>query len=187
MPQTWVFEKGESFKKGFMVIGVITGRGTIPLFRVPSEVKINADYYVEYVLRPIFSKYLPQLYPGEMDKIFFHHDKSTSHTAHLTTTYLKQLQSEIGIKYIERNDIPVKSPDASPLDFFGFGYLKQQLSKRRPRTLDGVWKICQEIWNNIDYKMIQKVFKSWKKRLRIISSLHGEHIEQIKAIHNRKI
>ena len=36
-----------------MVIGVITGRGAIPLFRVPSQVKINAQYYVDYVLKPV--------------------------------------------------------------------------------------------------------------------------------------
>jgi hypothetical protein len=36
-------EKDESLKNGFMIVGVITGRGTVPLFRVPSQVKINAQ------------------------------------------------------------------------------------------------------------------------------------------------
>ena len=42
-----VFEKYRSYSKGFMVIGIITGRGTVPLFRVPTEVKINAEYYID--------------------------------------------------------------------------------------------------------------------------------------------
>ena len=141
VPESWVFEKDESFKDGFMVIGVITGRGTVPLFRVPSQVKINAEYYVEYVLKPLFTKHLPVLYPGEMDKVFFHHDKATSHTANLTTRYLDQLKTELGISYIDKKNIPVKSPDGSPLDFFGFGYLKQELGKRKARTIAGVWKL----------------------------------------------
>jgi hypothetical protein len=85
-----------------------------------------------------------------MDKVFFHHDKASSHTAYSTFEYIEKLKSSIGISYLEKDDIPVKAPDASPLDFYGFGYLKQQLSKRRARTLDGVWKVSQEIWSQID-------------------------------------
>jgi len=124
VPESWVMEKDESFKKGFMVVSVITGRGTVPLFRVPSQVKINAQYYVDYVLKPLFTIHLPRLYPNEMNKVFFHHDKASSHTANLTTDYLEQLKSSMGISYLEKYDIPVKAPDASPLDFYGFGYLK---------------------------------------------------------------
>ena len=42
---------------------------------MPSEVKINAQFYVDYVLKPLFTEYLPKLYRNEMDKVFFHHDK----------------------------------------------------------------------------------------------------------------
>ena len=148
-----------------MVIGIITGRGTVPLLKVPSEVKINAQYYIEKVLKPLFNEYLPRLYPNDMDKVFFHHDKASSHTANLTTSYLEQLRSEIGISYLYKKDIPVKAPDASPLDFFGFGYLKQELLKRRARTLIGVWKLCQRVWSKVDLKMIENVYCSWKRRL----------------------
>jgi uncharacterized protein YerC len=69
IPESWVMEKDESFKKGFMIVGIITGRGTVPLFRVPSQVKVNAQYYVDYVLKPLFTKHLPRLYPNEMNKV----------------------------------------------------------------------------------------------------------------------
>jgi len=135
----------------------------------------------------LFTIHLPRLYPNEMNKVFFHHDKATSHTANFTTRYLEQLEREIGIQYLKKQDIPVKAPDGSPLDFFGFGYLKQQLSNRRARTLDGVWKLAQDEWSKIDIEMIKKVFNSWKRRLRLISAKNGEHIEQIKDIHKRKL
>ena len=99
VPENWVFEKSESFKTGFMVIGIITGRGKLPLLRVPSKVKINAQYYVDYVLKPLFEKYLPSLYPKDMSKIFFHHDKATSHTAAKTQAYLEQMKMKFGIFY----------------------------------------------------------------------------------------
>ena len=183
VPESWIFENDESF----MVIGIITGRGTVPIFRVPTKVKINAEYYVELVLKPLFTKHLPLLYPGEMDKVFFHHDKATSHTADSTTDYLEELKTNIGISYLEKQDIPVKAPDASPLEFFGFGYLKQRLGKRNAKTLDGVWKIVREEWSLIDLNMIQNVFASWKRRLRMISAKNGEQIEHLKNIHRRRV
>jgi len=33
-------------------------------------------------------------------------------------------EATLGIKVIKYSDIPVKSPDVSPLDFFGLGYVK---------------------------------------------------------------
>ena len=71
VPESWIFEKAESFDEGFMVVGIITGRGTLPLIRVPSKVKINAQFYIDYVLQPLFEIHLPRLYPNEMNKVFF--------------------------------------------------------------------------------------------------------------------
>ena len=187
VPDEWVFERDKSFSKGFMVIGIITGRGTVPLFRVPTEVKINAEYYVEYVLEPLFTEHLPRLYPKDMDKVFFHHDKASSHTADLTIEYLEQMKDELGISYLNKHDIPVKCPDGSPLDFFGFGYLKQQLYLRRATTLDGVWKISQEVWLKIDQDLIKRVYDSWKRRLRAIAAKNGLQIEGLKDIHSKKL
>jgi hypothetical protein len=187
VPDNWVFEKDESFKEGFMVIGVMSGRGVLPLIRVPSEVKINSERYIDLVLKPLFTKHLPSLYPHDMNKVYFHHDKCTSHTAGRTTAYLEQLRGELGISYIVPKDIPVKAPDASPLDFFGFGYLKQELSKRRARTLDGVWKLANSIWSDISQDTVDSVFAAWKRRCRLIARRDGAHIEHIKNIHRRRI
>ena len=118
-----------------------------------------------------------------MDKVFFHYDKATSHTFNLSTRYLNQLKTELGISYIDKKNIP----DGSPLDFFGFGYLKQKLGKRKARTIAGVWKLSQEVWSGINLEMIRKVFDSWKRRLHLISARNGEHIEHTKAIHRRRI
>ena len=107
VPEHWVLENDKSFKRGFMVVGIMTGRGTVPLIRVPSATKINAQYYVDYVLRPLFTEHLPRLY----GKVFFYHDKATSHTADLVRDYLEEVSEELGITYLDKEDIPVKCPD----------------------------------------------------------------------------
>jgi DNA-binding Lrp family transcriptional regulator len=131
IPENWVYEKAENFSKGFMIVGAITGRGVLPLIRVPPKAKINSEYYIKYVLKRLLEKELPKLYPGELNKVFVHHDKASSHTSIKTSEYAADLKARTGISIIDNSLIPVKSPDASPLDFFGFGYLKQVIFTRR--------------------------------------------------------
>ncbi|UYV65741.1 Fringe-like [Cordylochernes scorpioides] len=126
VPDNWVHQCSETFPKGFMVVGVMTGRGVLPLIKVPSKVKVNSEFYIECVLKPVIEQ-LKDLYPGEMDKVFLHHDKASSHTSNKTQQFLQEMKDTLGLNFIRNSDIPVKSPDASPLDFYGFGMRNKPL------------------------------------------------------------
>ena len=115
-----------------MVVGAISGRGVLPLIKVPQKVKINAAYYIDFFLKPLLEVHMPKLYGKDTSKVVIHHDAASSHTARLTQKYAKTLKNKLGIKIISNSEIPVKSPDASPMDFFGFGYLKRKCCGRRP-------------------------------------------------------
>jgi hypothetical protein len=112
---------------------------------------------------------------------------ATTHTSKKIQEYLVNLKARCGISYLNNSDIPVKSSDISPMGFFGFGYLKQKLFLRKASTLDGLWKLIQEIWNEILSELTKKVFASWKRICRFISGGDGVYIEQIKKIQSRKI
>ncbi|UYV71919.1 K02A2.6-like [Cordylochernes scorpioides] len=156
VPDNWVHQCSETFPKGFMVVGVMTGRGVLPLIKVPSKVKVNSEFYIECVLKPVIEQ-LKDLYPGEMDKVFLHHDKASSHTSNKTQQFLQEMKDTLGLNFIRNSDIPVKSPDASPLDFYGFGMLKQRLFNRRPKTEAGLWKAAQEEWSNVSLSKVKEV------------------------------
>ncbi len=81
-------------------------------------------------------------YPGELDKVFFHHDKASFPTATKTIEYLKDVNERLGINLIRNGDIPVRSLDASLSDFCAFGKLKQDLFNSKVSTINGLWKIC---------------------------------------------
>jgi [histone H3]-lysine36 N-dimethyltransferase SETMAR len=185
IPISWVCQRTESFGEQLMVIGALSGRGPLPLMKVPKNAKINADRYIEDVLRPIVEKEIPRLYPGEEHKVFIHHDAASSHTAKKTVDYGKRVKENFGPTLISNQEIPVKSPDISPMDFFGFGFLKQKLFQRRATTLNGVWKSLNEEWNKVTPEKAQEVFSSWKKRCRAVVKNNGRHIEQTN--HSRKI
>ncbi|UYV74504.1 hypothetical protein LAZ67_11003714 [Cordylochernes scorpioides] len=136
VPDNWVHQCSETFPKGFMVVGVMTGRGVLPLIKVPSKVKVNSEFYIECVLKPVIEQ-LKDLYPGEMDKVFLHHDKASSHTSNKTQQFLQEMKDTLGLNFIRNSDIPVKSPDASPLDFYGFALNDELLIVR-------YFKFCTE-------------------------------------------
>lgn len=73
-------------------------------------------------------------------------DKASSHTSKLTFVYLAEKQSEIGIKFTPLNEIPMKSPDASPIDFCAFGLSKRASGKGNSRTLNGLSKTVPKDW-----------------------------------------
>lgn len=182
-----VIKQHELGGKKIMVIGILTGRGPIPLKFVGKNVKINSRYYCEEVLDPLVKKWLPLLYPEGLERIFIHHDAAPSHVSNYTTKFMEKLTESSKVTFISKEDIPVKSPDASPLDFFGFGYLKQKLGVRNPKTLDGLRRAASEVWREIDAKMILNVFDSWHRRLLQIEYREGNHIENTKKIHRKRL
>lgn len=173
------------FNAQFMVIGAISGRGVLPLMMVPPNVKINADRFIEDVLEPLLRKGIPKFYPGEEEKVFIHHDKASSHTPRKTHAYAEEIKQNCGPTIIPNSEIPVKSPDISPLDFFGFGFLKQKMASRRAITLDGLWKVLNDEWDAIPVTLVGKVYESWKRRCRAVAKKHGYHFERTN--HSKKI
>ncbi|OXA36984.1 hypothetical protein Fcan01_28233 [Folsomia candida] len=185
IPTSWVNPRNERYTDKFMVVGAICEKGTLRLIKIPPKVKINADYYIRNVLKPLVETHIPSMYGEDISKVFLHHD--AGHTARKTRVFAEKIKSEIGLTIIDNSDIPVKSPDGSPMDFYAFGALKQSLKTRHPETLEGLWKVLKDEWSKITPAKIQEVFGSWKSRLRAIAACQGHHIEQTRNIHRRKL
>ncbi|PSN57620.1 hypothetical protein C0J52_00524 [Blattella germanica] len=105
-------------------------------------------------------------------------NKPSSHTGKSSQRFYRQMGDKTGIKLIPFPSIPVKSPDASPMDFCHFGLLKRGLSSRRPRTIEGLWNVCRETWQDISTACLRRGLLKWKLRCRVIVHNHGKHIEQ---------
>ncbi|CAG7828779.1 unnamed protein product, partial [Allacma fusca] len=136
---------------------------------------------------PYVTKHIPRLYPEGLSNVFIHHDAASSHTAKKTQAYAAELKVSKGVKLIKNGDIPVKSPDASPMDFFGFGYLKKRIGRRVPTTENGLWKVLQEEWRRVDLSMVNRVYRSWRARCRLIVHRNGNHIERVNYLDKFRI
>lgn len=98
---------------------------------VPQNTQFNSQTYIDHVLRPLVEKYLPNLYENSLNSTFIHHDAAISHTSKLTQNYMLEIEKDTGIRFSRNSRIPIKSSDASPLNFFGFGCPNQRLRKRK--------------------------------------------------------
>ena len=71
------------------------------------------------------------------------------------------------------------SPDAAPLDYFAWGYLKSKLNKRKVTTMQGLKKAISEEVRKIPQDMIDRALRSWSKRCRLIYYARGQNIENL--------
>jgi hypothetical protein len=99
----FVKQKPEKFGDKIMIVGALTGGGVVPLIKVKQGVKANLDIDIEDVLKPILEESVAKLYPGELDKVFIHHDMATSHTSRKTSRYAQDLKARLGMTIIDNS------------------------------------------------------------------------------------
>jgi hypothetical protein len=129
VPEICVVDK-DNYLTTFIADSAISGRETLPLIEIHQNCKVNADYYISNVLKPLLEVQLHKYHPNELPKKFVHHGLASSHTPKMTFEYARNLKSRLGISILPNSQIPVKSPDASQMDFFGFGYSKRRMFQK---------------------------------------------------------
>ena len=115
----------------------ISSRGKTKRSFVEPGTKINSDYYINNILKPFLRQDVPRLFPGkEKINMVFHQDSPPSHTSEKTTRFLYNCK----INYMKPEEWMPSSPDAAPMDYSVWGYLKQQLNKTEIKSLDELKK-----------------------------------------------
>ena len=153
-----------------MVWGGICSNGKTELRFVRPGIKINSDYYIEQILKPFLKQDIPKLYP---DKNYIQQDSAPSHSYQKTQNFLK---SE-NIKFIPTEKWTPYSPDNSPMDYFVWGYMLNELKFKKAKDIDGFKRHLKTIWKNMPQNFIDKALKSWPRRCRLIYKAKGHQIE----------
>lgn len=87
-----MLQKHERFGKCFMVLGSMTGRVVLLLIKVTPNVKINSQYYVNKVFKPLLEKEVPKSNGKDIIKVYVHHNAASSHKATFTRDYSESLK-----------------------------------------------------------------------------------------------
>lgn len=116
----------------------------------------------------------------EEEDFIWQQDGAPPHNVRIVTNYLNTVYHEWFGKY-GTTRWPPNSPDLTPLDTFLWGYLKTNVYRNRPRTLEEI-RNRVVAWinrlNNHNY-MIRNSLNNLKRRYRLCYENRGRHIEQL--------
>ena len=141
-PESWRKICVQKRSRGIMFVTGISPFGLTVICFVPPDAKVNANFYINKVLKPIFEKDIPRLF-----------GKDASHTAGATVRWLENFSHS----FIPTQDWPTSSFDLSPMDCSVNGIFKLRLWKEKARSVKGLkrghgprmvksdcWSLC---WN----------------------------------------
>ena len=146
-------------------------RGPTRFYVVEDKAKVNAEYFLEHILKPMMLVDVPALYGADADKVILHMDSAPSHTKKIVYAWLNSR----GFKFFTKDQWLANSPEVSPMDFFANGYFKSELQKRKFRSVTGMIKAAKQVWSEIPLKMFQESLESWPARVLAIHEARGDH------------
>ena len=158
----------------------ISARGIIgPIFIEESgaAVTVTKERYVEVF--KTFKSELQTLYRSLMSKFWFQQDGASSHTSNLSRDWLKENFESRVISLKTDFELAPLSPDLSPPDFFLWGYLKDRVYARKPRTITELKEAIREEMRAITNLVCKNVMDNFVLRLKKCTELDGGHLEHM--------
>ena len=119
---------------GIMFFAGVSYWGKTTLRFVEPKAKINSEYYIEKLLKPLFQQDIPKMFRGRKFRPVSHQDNAPAHASKKTQKFLR----ESGINFIPKEHWMGNSPDLAIMDFCVNGMFKWELFDRQPTTLEGL-------------------------------------------------
>lgn len=108
---------------------------------------------------------------------YFQQDGAAPHFALIVRDFLNRHFSQ---KWIGRGGAlhwPARSPDLTPLDFFLWGYLKNNVYRHRPDNLQQLEEIIQQEFSKVSNHMCQNAMDAFINRLVKCIDIDGKQVE----------
>lgn len=114
--------------------------------------------------------------------IWFQQDGATAHTSSKARAWLKSRFGNKVISHLTDFPWPARSPDLSPLDFFLWGYLKENVFRTKPNNIDTLKEAIREILSSIDQDTMAAVIANFEKRVNLCIQQQGGHFEHLRRL-----
>ncbi|GFW91073.1 transposable element Tc3 transposase [Trichonephila clavipes] len=115
----------------------------------------------------------------DVQELWFQQDGATCHTARATIDLLKDTFGGRLISRFRPVNLPPRSCDLTPLDYFLWGYVKSLVYADRPPTLDQLKENIHRVFADIRPQMLEKVIENWTFRLYYIGASRGSPMPEI--------
>ncbi|GFX08423.1 histone-lysine N-methyltransferase SETMAR [Trichonephila clavipes] len=112
-------------------------------------------------------------------ELWFQQDGATCHTARATIDLLKDTFGDRLSSRFGPVNLPPRSCDLTPLDYFLWGYVKSLVYADKPQTLDHLEDNIRRVIADIRPQMLEKLIENWTSRLDYIRASRGSHMPEI--------
>lgn len=158
-------------EKKIMVWAGISKKGKLPLIFVEPGVKINAEYYLESILKSVLKPHADILH--EEGDWIFQQDSAPSHTAKICQDWCKENLPG----FIDPSIWPPSSPDLNPLDYCIWGMLEEKVNSKRHSSIETLKASIQREWNDLSMEDVRESIDAWPRRLRAVRTKRGGRFE----------
>ena len=141
-----------------------------------NAVTVNQENY-----RHVIKKFTACLRGRRFDlkKLWFQQDGTTPHTAVETRKLLSEKSEDRLISLKAFHIWAPHSPDLSPLDFFLWGYAKDNVYKNKPTSISELKQEITTFMRAISADTCKAVIQNFAVRVRECLLRHGDHIEHV--------
>ena len=115
----------------------------------------------------------------DLKKLWFQQDGATPHTAVETRKLLSEKFEDRLISLKASHIWAPHSPDLSPLDFFLWGYAKDNVYKNKPTSISELKQEITMFMRAISADTCKAVIQNFAVRVRECLLHHGNHIEHV--------
>lgn len=113
----------------------------------------------------------------EVDDIIFMQDGATPHYANTVRDWLNTRFTDKWIGRGGPHHWPARSPDLTPCDFFLWGWAKEEVYKRNPKTLQELEAFILDVLGNVPQDFLRKSVQNVSLRLRKCVDNAGAYVE----------
>lgn len=140
---------------------------------------MHAERYFQF-LQTHINDFMDELPLQERQCIYFQQDGATCHSTLNVREYLEHMFHG---KVIHRySDLfwPARSPDLTPLDYFLWGYLKQNVYKKAPfQDVNHLERVILATCQEISSQMIRNVLREFANRMIKCIEREGGYVEAL--------
>lgn len=169
---TETHQKSQSSPKINVWMGLSSTRIYGPHF---FDENISGNNYLEMLQ----NKLLPALREHGYRNRIFQQDGAPAHYARIVRTFLDQHFPGRWLGRCGPMIWAARSPDLSPLDFFVWGFLKNNVYAKKPRDIVELKNLIIHESSKINPQMCTNAVSSFQKRLQLCIDLNGTNVENI--------
>lgn len=157
------------YQRKIMVSIYITMNGKFLVDIMPKGCNFNSNYFCGIILPQLEKLAFPNGKKKNDKKWILHFDNAPSHRSKLSTETLN--------RYPFRSlPNPPFSPDVSPLDFGGFGTVKEKMPIGTFEDDDELKENIEEILSHLGPGYFKSLFTEWERRLNEVIRTNGEFV-----------